>query len=90
MFRNKRKADALGPRFDVWHSTPASTARSNGTGGSTAGGANDSLFVCACIENRAFEVGIAALDLKSNSMMLTQLGDSRDQNYSSTLAMMDV
>ena len=92
----RRKADAaLGPRFDVYHATPAtasSRSRSRGGGSSTAGtaatGASDSLFVCSLIENRAFEVGIAAIDLKSNSMMLTQLGDS--QNYSATLAMMEM
>ena len=79
----KRKAGAVGPRFDVWHHTPTSLGSS-----AACEGANDSLFVCTCIENRAFEVGIAALDLKSNSMMLTQLGDN--QSYSSTLAMMEM
>jgi hypothetical protein len=86
----KRKAGAGGPRFDVWHhTTPASLSYSTAGGSSTAGaGASDSLFVCACIENRAFEVGIAAFDLHSNSMRLTQLGDN--QSYSSTLAMMEM
>ena len=85
----KRGADAIGPRFGVWHhATPASIGASTAGVSTTGSGANDSLFVCACIENRAFEVGIAALDLKSNYMMLTQLGDN--QSYSATLAMMEM
>lgn len=87
----RKKSDDHTPRFDVYHATPASlggSSRAGGTGTGTGGAAaDDSLIICTCIENRAFEVGIAAIDLKSNSMSLTQLGDNQD--FSSTLAMME-
>eukprot|EP01052_Picozoa_sp_SAG31_P019662 SAG31_NODE_1445_length_8320_cov_3.454081_3_plen_133_part_00 len=59
-------------------SAPAQTPRSH------AG--SDTLFIVSLVENRANEVGMAALDLKTNHMHLTQVSDN--SAYSSTLAML--
>jgi DNA mismatch repair ATPase MutS len=88
----KRQKSSVTPRFDIFN-TPAgsvggSTTRTTSTAAGTTGttGASDTIFIAAIIENRAFEVGIAAIDLRSNHMMLTQVGDN--QNYSATMSML--
>ena len=75
------------PRYDVYEGTPGSVFSTRSTGTSNRTGA-DTLYICAVVENRACEVGIAAIDLRTNHMMLTQVGDS--QTYTSTLAMLAI
>ena len=77
----KRARVDTSSRYELFE-TPAAAPRSVG---STATG-DTPIFLAALVENRAFEVGIACIELRSNHMMLTQVGDN--QNYSSTLAML--
>ena len=72
------------PAYSVQDGTPGSV-RSPRPG---AAASADSLFIVSLVENRATEVGIAALDLNTNSMYLTQIGDNT--TYASTLAMLTV